>query len=179
VPRRTPSKVAVSLNLGFVQLSGEWEPNDTERKAAWELYVELITRVSTVPLGQDEGLLREALNSLYSIFDTTRQILRTSGPDIAEPKPDGGYSFAYLAVTILNSGIRPLLATWHPRLADWEIHRPADSSPAAHERAWPHAGELRAELERTRGLLAAYADVLATACGVPNLLSAVPTADRT
>jgi len=86
------------------------EPNDTERRAAWELYVELLTRISVVPLAQREGLLREALMSLYSLFDTTRQILRTHGPDIAEPKRDGEYSLGFLAVAMLNFTLRPLLA---------------------------------------------------------------------
>lgn len=173
--RSTPKKIGVELNLGVVKLSGEWEPNEVERAAAWEIYVELITRVSTVPLAPDEGLLREALVSLYSVFDTTRQVLRKYGPDIAEPKPFGQYNLAFLAVTILNTGIRPLLARWHPALADWEAHRPTSISQAAHETTWPQAGELRSQIESTRLALVDYAHALATACGVPNLLEALAT----
>ncbi len=120
---QAPKDVQVGLNLGVVQLSGTWEPNDTERLAAWELYVELLTRISVAPLAQDHGLLREALTSLYSLFGTTRQILRTHGPDIAEPKRDGEYSFGFLAVVMLNFSLRPLLAQWHPELEDWESQR--------------------------------------------------------
>lgn len=36
------------------------------------------------------------------------------------------------------------------------------------------ADQLRAALNETRGNLASYADLLATACGVPNLLGAFP-----
>jgi hypothetical protein len=166
----------VRINLGVADLSGEWEPNDTERAAAWELYVELITRVSVVPLGASEGLLREALTSLYSVFATTREVLRKYGPDIAEPKPDGQFNFAFLAVTILNTGIRPLLARWHPDLKDWEDQRPTGISLVAHERAWPHAEALRVELDHTREALTDYAAALAVACGVPNLLDTIATA---
>jgi hypothetical protein len=172
--RGVPSRVGVRVNLGFFELSGEWEPNDTERAAAWELYVELVTRVSTVPLASDKGLLREALSSLYSIFASTRDILRKYGPDIAEPKPSGQYNFAFLAVTILNSCIRPLLADWHPALASWEAIRPADTALAAHEQGWPQAGNLRTDLEATRQALVDYAATLAIACGVPNLLETIP-----
>jgi hypothetical protein len=175
VGRGVPKKVGVKINLGFLELSGEWEPNDIERAAAWEVYVELITRVTTVPLAASEGLLREALTSLYSVFASTREVLRKYGPDIAEPKIGGQYNFAFLAVTILNSGIRPLLARWHPALADWEAHRPDTVSPAAHERTWPQADALRDELETTRQSLTDYAAALATACGVPNLLDTIPT----
>jgi hypothetical protein len=54
VARGVPKRVGVKINLGIAELSGEWEPNDVERSAAWELYVELITRVTVVPLGPDQ-----------------------------------------------------------------------------------------------------------------------------
>jgi hypothetical protein len=173
--RATPTKVGVRVNLGVLELSGEWEPNNAERDAAWELYVELITRVSVVPLSPDEGLLREALSSLYSVFASTRAILRKYGPDIAERKPSGQYNFAFLAVTILHTGIRPLLARWHPELQDWEGQRTALVSIASHERAWPLAAALRTELDDARIALTDFAAALATACGVPNLLDTIPT----
>jgi len=40
---RGPSSFQVGLNFHFLQISGTWEPNDQERRAAWELYVELNT----------------------------------------------------------------------------------------------------------------------------------------
>ncbi|WP_235502876.1 hypothetical protein [Kitasatospora sp. Root187] len=168
----------MKLKLPGVEIAGSWEPNDAERRAAWELYVELITRVSVVPLRADEGLLREALSSLYSLFGTTRDVLRRHGPEIAEPKRNGQYNFGYLAVAMLNYGVRPLLAQWHPLLEDWEHRRPADRSRRDHEHAWPQVDELRTALRDARRILTSYADLLATACGVPNLLEAVPTADR-
>jgi hypothetical protein len=116
-------------------------------KAAWELYVELVTRLAVVPLGTQEGLLREALSSLYSLFATTRDILRRCGPEIAEPKPDGQYGFAVLAVVMLNYGLYPLLARWHLALEDWEACRPPDRSRREHEKAWDHIGDLRAAVE--------------------------------
>ncbi|MER7679450.1 hypothetical protein [Streptomyces sp. NPDC096934] len=171
---RAPKSVDVKLNLHVLEISGTWEPNDAERRAAWELYVELVTRVSVVPLRADEGLLREALTSLYSLFGTTRDVLRQHGPDVAEPKRNGQYNFGYLAVAMLNFGIRPLLARWHPTLEDWESQRPADRSRRDHEGLCPQSEELRAALADTRRILTAYADLLASACGVPNLLQAVP-----
>ncbi len=174
---QAPKDVQVGLNLGVVQLSGTWEPNDTERRAAWELYVELLTRISVVPLAQDHGLLREALTSLYSLFDTTRQILRTHGPDIAEPKRDGEYSFGFLAVVMLNFSLRPLLAQWHPELDDWESQRPDGVSRRQHEQEWPGAARLRGDLEKTRKELTQVSQLLARACGVPDLRNAVPSDD--
>jgi hypothetical protein len=173
---RAPRRIDVKLNLHVLEISGSWEPNDEERKAAWEIYVELVTRVTVVPLGPDQGLLREALTSLYSLFAITREVLRRHGPALAAPgRANGRYTLGYLAVAILNFELRPVLSRWHPALEDWEAHRPPGSSRLAHEQAWEHAGEFRAELERVRRNLADYAELLAEASGVPSgLLTAIP-----
>jgi hypothetical protein len=171
---RQPNSVNVKLNLHFLEISGMWKPNDSERKAAWELYVEIVTRIAAVPLNPESGLLREALTSLHSLFQTTRSILRRYGPAVAEPKPDGQYNFGFLAVALLNFQIRPLLSRWHPSLVDWEESRPIDRPRGEHERAWHGASALRAELAETRKLLMSYANTLAKACGVPDLTAAIP-----
>jgi hypothetical protein len=91
-------QVNVELGWGPAKVSGVWEPESAERDAAWELYVELVTRVAVVPLGPGEGVLREALGSLYSLFGSTRDILRRGGPAVARPAPEGRLRFGYLAV---------------------------------------------------------------------------------
>lgn len=159
----------VGLNLGVVTVSGTWRPSAVERQAAWELYVELITRVAVVPLEPQAGLLREALTSLHSLFGSTREILRRHGPTVAQPQDDDGHSFGELAVLVLNLELRPLLARWHPLLEQWEAGRPDGRSRTEHEDAWPHAAQLRQELERVGVRLLAYADLLAEAAQVPPL----------
>jgi hypothetical protein len=171
MPSGEIDSVEVGLNLGFLSIKGEWKPNDQERDAAWELYVELATRIAVVPLRGGEGLIREALTSLYSLFDTTRGILRKYGPVLARPRPAGEYSFGQLSLLVLNFELRPLLARWHPALQDWETRQPADQSKVAHEDSWEHAARLRGEIEQTRQRLVAYADLLAAAAGVPPLTS--------
>ncbi len=44
------------------KLSGKWEPEQVERDAAWEMYVDVVTRISVMPLAPGQGILREALN---------------------------------------------------------------------------------------------------------------------
>src|SRR6266536_1346324 len=84
----------VSLKLPYIGgIEGTWEPDESEQKAAWEMYIELVTRIVVAELGSDEGLLREALNSIYTLFATTRNILREYGPGIARPKGDDELSF--------------------------------------------------------------------------------------
>ena len=73
----------LSLNLPFGLGGIDLEPDETQQKAAWTLYVELITRAAVQPLDEEEGLLREVLNSLYTIFKLTRDVLRDAGPGVA------------------------------------------------------------------------------------------------
>jgi hypothetical protein len=169
------SSVKVNITLPFIgSVEGTWEADERQRQAAWEMYVEMVTRISVVELRPGEGSLREALSSLYSLFASTRQILRQHGPSVAQPQGKGDLSFGYLAVAVLNAVLRPLLARWHVDLSVHEAARPAHLSAVEHERAWERVDELSAELERVRGTLTQYADLLSAVAGVPSLVVASP-----
>ncbi|MEU6559240.1 hypothetical protein [Nocardia nova] len=172
---RRPKQVAVKLKLPFLgEVTGTWEPVQAERRAAWELYVELITRVTVVELRPGEGLVREALSSLYSIFGSTREILRKYGPELAPRGGADAVTFGFLSVAVLNGALRPLLAKWHPALAAWESRRPDDVDPVQHERDWDRLPALRSELATTRAALADLARVLADVAGAAYLLPDEP-----
>ncbi|MDJ0597755.1 MAG: hypothetical protein QNJ37_02770 [Crocosphaera sp.] len=157
-----PILTKVSINLPFGIGGAEWEVDSTQRRAAWALYVELVTRVSVEPLNSDEGLIREALNSLYSLFGTTREILKEAGPDVgASLKSVGG-----IAIAVLNRGLRPFLTKWHPLLQVWEVKRPPDVSPLEYEKQWDQEPQLRQELEDLRQDLYQYALALADIAGI-------------
>ena len=155
-------KVSVSLPFGLG--SAEWEADSTQRRAAWALYVELVTRVAVQELATDAGLLREALNSLYTLFGTTREILREGGPDVGASRESVGG----LAIAVLNQGLRPFLTKWHPLLQVWEAQRPEKMSRKEHESQWAEEPNLRQELAALRGELEVYAQALAKVAGVDN-----------
>lgn len=168
VPRL--SEVSVEIGLPYIgKISGVWKPDETEQAAAWELYIELVTRVAVAGLESEEGLLRESLSSLYVIFMTTRDILRKYGPSVARPKADGDVSFGSLAIQILNFVLRPVLTTWHPLLLDYEQTKAPNVSVFAHEQQWEHAAELRRVLHDTQTILRTYAAILAQVANVPQL----------
>jgi len=163
-----PDSIQVTLDLKFLKIAGTWKPTPDERNAAWELYVELVTRVGVISL--HDGLLRESLSSFYSLFSSTRDILRKYGPGVAPQKAEGELNFGYLAVAMLNRTLRPLLSMWHPLLADWEARIPATESPLTHELSWNRQHELRYAIEATSRELRGFVDVLAQVCAVPDLL---------
>jgi transcriptional regulator with XRE-family HTH domain len=147
------------------------EPDEEERKAAWEMYIELVTRVPIAVLGQGEGLLREALSSLYSLFPTTRAILRHYGPAMARNNQDRKLSFSSLAIRMLNTILRPLLSKWHPLLQDYEATRPDSVSVTQHERHWERYTELRQEMSMARKALIEYATLFAQMAGASQLIT--------
>jgi hypothetical protein len=167
------TKVTVKLGLpwGIGEVGGEWVPDQAEREAAWELYIELITRISVAPLGPGDGLLREALASLYSLFATAREILRRYGPSVAQPRDGSGVSFGHLAVAVLNGALRPFLTRWHPVLEDHELARPSSLSRTEWERDWDRYGECRAELEQVNVVLTTFAGILGEVCEAKTLLA--------
>ncbi|WP_218068034.1 hypothetical protein [Candidatus Thiosymbion oneisti] len=86
-------------------LDMEWKPQDEDKAAAWELYVELLTHIATQPLAQDHGDEKTALDSVYSLFPITREVIKNNGRHCIE--------FTKIAVVVLNQRIRPFTAKWH------------------------------------------------------------------
>jgi len=150
----------VSLPFGIG--SAEWQADPTERNAAWSLYIELVTRIAVQELEIDQGTVREAMNSLYSLFGSTREILKAAGPDVGASHDSVGG----IAISVLNNGLRPFLSKWHPFLQTWEAKRPADLSPKDHEENLIEESQIRSELAALRIDLEKYANALAEIAGV-------------
>ncbi|MEU5863356.1 MULTISPECIES: hypothetical protein [unclassified Nonomuraea] len=132
--------------------------NNESRQVAWHLFVETVTRVSVQSLDDEEGLVREAMNSLYGLFATTRDALKTSRPSAPVP---GGQTVEYFAISMLNKELRPFLSKWHPLLTAWERAHPSEP-----ESAWPGDQECRAHLRLLQSAISAYAEGFGHLAGI-------------
>ncbi len=139
----------LKLNLGFLQT--EWEPQVKDSEAAWEMYVELLTRIATQPLSDDSGMEASALTSVYSLFGITRGILREYGKD--------SIGFAKIAIIILNQVVRPFTARWHKLSEEGAFQNPEQCSL------------FRTELEALQVNLRNYMGMLAEIAGVEEISS--------
>jgi hypothetical protein len=137
----------LKINLGF--LEGEFAPRDFDRAAAWELYIELLTRVTTQHLPPEDGDEKTALDSVYALFPLTREILRKHGSGCGE--------FAKLAIPVLNQVIRPFTAEWHKRSLAGAFQKPQDCA------------EFRAKLATLQTTLRNYTRALAAMAEVEDL----------
>jgi len=156
--KATKLSVGLPFNLGEL----EFEPDEVQQRAAWELYVELTTRVESQSRGENRSLVREALSSLYSIFGVTREILREAGPSVAQ----GPNSFGAVAIEVLNKGLRPFLAKWHVLLLAHEQKRPPNISAFDHEALWEQSSEFHQELAQIQEQMMIYATTLAEIAGI-------------
>jgi hypothetical protein len=168
----------VEVEVSLPGVAGKWLANETQAKAAWSMYVEIATRVTLQPIGDGQGLVRESLESLHSLFAETRRILREFGPDCARPADSNGLSFGSVAVGILNVEVRPFLARWHPALEKHEAARSQGASIHDHESSWPQRREFADDLARLQDVLSTYAGLLARIAGVARIHDVAATRPR-
>lgn len=68
------SMSSLKVNAGFLEI--EFAPYDVDKNAAWHMYIELLTRITTQPLADQYGDEKSALDSIYSLFPATREIIK-------------------------------------------------------------------------------------------------------
>jgi hypothetical protein len=138
---------SLKINLHFLEM--EWKPAEPDRNAAWELYIELLTRIATQSLPAADGDEKTALASVYALFPLTREIIKRNGRDCIE--------FTKIAVVVLNQVVRPFTAKWHRALTEGALDRPE------------HRLAFREELGKLQGRLRLYSGMLAEMAGVEDL----------
>lgn len=157
VTESTPASLILpDAGVNMVAMSTLETPTERERLAAFDLQVELATRVGVQQLTTTGGSLREALTSLHSLFETTRDVLRAYGPSAPAIEVPAKEALGIL---------RPFLEKWHPRLSAHEHHRPASTSAWEHEQDWTDAATMRAELADLSGPLCAVVTKLSQISG--------------
>ena len=96
---------SIKLNVEFAEM--EFKATEDDQIAAWDMYVELLTRITTQPLEDGTGDEETALTSVFSLFAITREILKTKGRQ--------ANNFTKVAIIVLNQVIRPFTAKWHKK----------------------------------------------------------------
>ena len=138
-----------SLKIKTAFLEMEWQPRDEDKSAAWDLYIELLTRIATRPMSEIEGDERTALESVYTLFGLTRGIIKANGRHCIE--------FTKIAVVILNQVVRPFTAKWH-RLSLAGVFSDPEQCKL-----------FRVELQQLQKTLTTYTRMLADMAGVEDL----------
>ena len=141
------SMTSLKIKVGFLET--EWQPHDVDKDAAWELYIELLTRSTTQNVSPDEGDEQAALESIYSLFRLTRDIIKRQGRHCI--------NFTKIAIPVLNQVVRPFTAKWHALSLQGALE-----SPDRRE-------EFRKELSELQQVLKTYTKMLADMADVEDL----------
>lgn len=137
----------LKIKLPFAE--ADFIPMDADRDAAWELYIEMLTRITTQNLDKMDGDEKAALTSIYSLFGTTRDIIRRHGRKCGE--------FSKIAIIVLNHIVRPFTSKWHKASLASAFENPTQKE------------NFREELTVIQGRLKTYTKMLADMAGVEDL----------
>jgi len=138
---------SLRLNISFLEM--DWKPNSADEDAAWELYIELLTRIATQHHTPEHGDEKSSLASIHALFGLTRGILKAHTRDCQQ--------FARIAIPVLNQIVRPFTAKWH-RLSLEEAF--SDES---------QRNLFREELRELQGELRKYTRMLGAMAGVEDM----------
>ena len=144
----------LKIKAGFLEM--EWVPRDEDKSAAWDLYVELLTRVATQRLVPAQGTEKAALASVYQLFPLTREIIRRNGRYCI--------NFTKIAVVVLNQIVRPFTTKWHGTLE------------GVQQITQEQAVTFRVELLALQAELRNYTRLLADMAGIEDLTDLEPDA---
>ncbi len=143
------SQGMTELKINAKFLEAEFKLRNRDKEAAWEMYIELLTRITTQPLPEGSGDNKTALESVYTLFPLTRDIIKQKGRRCIE--------FTRIAIVVLNQIIRPFTAKWHRLSLAGEIDK-VDKSQ-----------EFRKELAELQEKLKVYTKALSDMAGVEDL----------
>ncbi len=138
-----------SLKIKTPFLEADWQPKDEDKDAAWELYIELLTRIATQQLPKENGDEATALEGVHKLFELTREIIKRHGRECIE--------FTKIAIAILNQIVRPFTAKWHKEML-------ANAFTDSHK-----CDEFRNELSELQNILGSYTKMLSDMAGVEDL----------
>lgn len=96
----------------------EWSPTEKDQQAAWDLFTEMSSRISTQPLHYRSGDEETALTSVYNLFQITRDTIKKNGPECNH--------FSTFALHLINDHFRPLTARWHKKKVDGQLQHDDD-----------------------------------------------------
>jgi hypothetical protein len=137
----------------------------TQKRVAWSIFVEIVTRIATQSMSDTDGDNGIALKSLYDLFQYTRKSIAEIKP--ASMLPSRKKSFDTVetyALAMLNQDLRPFLSKWHPI---WDAWRKAN--PDADSFSWDRHMAFRNDLKFLQNQIRGRAEGLGKIAGVSEI----------
>jgi hemerythrin len=110
--------VTFKYSLGGQEIEYEIVRNYQNIEIAHRIYVELITRKTSLPIDEKHDVIVEVYNSWYTLFQTTREELKTLSGELLLNN-DVSRDLIRLLTDILNKGLRPHLTEYQAKFRKW------------------------------------------------------------
>ena len=169
-----------SVNLGFVSLGASFD--DADRQLAWELYVEMMSRVAVRGKVDSEGyenftgeILAESLESMYHFFKEVRALARRFPVGAIGVKQRDHLGF--FAASMLEVVFRPFLEKWQAEFRHWWRMAYDDDQPrrpTVVQLEFPELDEMLLDWTNVRRFVRDAANELAAAYKLTDLAAAMP-----
>lgn len=160
--------IEMTFEIGGVSTKYQIVRNYANIEIAHKIYIELITRKASISFDEDNDLIIEIYNSWYSLFQITRNELKTLTGDLLLNN-DKSKDLVCLATDILNKGLRPHLTKFQAKYRKWHqditVIENAKSitdkkSPQEIQREYPEYDELVSSIKNVNVLLLDYSKQL-------------------
>jgi len=97
----------------------------SQRRVAWSIFVEIMTRIATQQMLDSEGDDGIAIKSLSDLFQSTRKSISEIKSTSVLPSSKGNFdTVETYSLAMLNKDIRPFLSKWHPVWDTWRKSNP-------------------------------------------------------
>ncbi|RKE04064.1 hypothetical protein [Marinifilum flexuosum] len=123
--------VKLKYSLGGTEVEYEITRNYKNIEIAHRIYIELITRKAALEIEEDKDVIVEVYNSWYSLFNITRDELKSIDGVLIKDNNKSN-ELVGLLTDILNKGLRPHLTEYQAKFRKWyneQIEIDNSSSP--------------------------------------------------
>ena len=110
--------VKLKYKIGGAEVEYEIVRNYQNIEIAHKIYIELITRKAAIEIEEDKDVVVEVYNSWYSLFQITRNELKTISGKLLKDN-NTSKELIRLLTDILNQGLRPHLTEFQAKFRKW------------------------------------------------------------
>lgn len=110
--------VKLKYKIAGVELEYDIIRNYQNIEIAHKIYIELITRKAAIEIEEDKDVIVEVYNSWYSLFQITRNELKSISGQLLKDN-NTSQELVKLLSDILNKGLRPHLTEYQAKFRKW------------------------------------------------------------
>lgn len=148
------------VKIKSITISGltvDLECNDSVKKLANDVWIELSTRKIALPFDEENDVIIEVYNSWYTVFERFREILKKVPMD----KNKDVDKLVNIILKTLNEELREHLTKWQARFRKWyEENKTIEGDPQEIQKNYPQYNELICDLKKVNNKMLSLTDEL-------------------